>query len=160
MISKSQSISVRLSEDDYAYLMAIRQNGALTQSDKVRELIAMAREAVGTESFARSFITASDSIAPYRARYKSPESGRSVLNDAVFDLLTESAALIQSLDGKSGAADLERQLFPVLTDLLRRLLPVLLTGSGGHVLNADQAELARQQLLNDFSHLNNATRKE
>ena len=27
MISKSQSISVRLSEDDYAYLMAIRQNG-------------------------------------------------------------------------------------------------------------------------------------
>ena len=160
MISKSQSISVRLSEDDYAYLMAIRQNGALTQSDKVRELIAMAREAVGTESFARSFITASDSMAPFRARYKSPESDRSILNEAVFDLLTESAAIIQSQDSKACAADLERHLFPVVSDLLRRLLPPLLAQSGGTLLNNDLAEQLQQQLLTDFSHLNCANRKE
>lgn len=160
MISKSQSISVRLSEEDYAYLMQIRQNGALTQSDKVRELIAMARESMGAESFARSFMASAESIAPYRARYKAPDAERSSVVDAVFDLLTESAAVIQSQDKNTSTSRLERQLFPAVNDFLRHLTPLLLTQRGGDLLNVDLAEQAKRKLLDDFSSLNISNLKE
>lgn len=78
MLSKSQSISVRLSQEDYSYLMKIDRNGAVTQSEKVRELISLARDAVGTESFVRSYMASVETLLPYKAKYKESNS-RSIL---------------------------------------------------------------------------------
>ena len=150
MISKSQSISVRLSEKDYSYLMQIQQNGAVTQSDKVRELIAMAQEAVGTESFTRSFLSSSEAVAPLRARYKSNPDQRSALIDAVLDLLAESAALLQA---QPQAAVLEQQLLPVSQDFIRRVLPLLLNQQGGALADASAVQSGAQGLRAELAQL-------
>lgn len=153
MINKSQSISVRLSEEDYNYLMRIEQNGAVTQSDKVRELIAMARESVGTESFARSFITATQSVTPYRARYKDSGDDRSSLIDAVLDFLTESVAYIQAQPPRASASELESKLLPVSTEFIRRILPLMLEGQGGFVSNSKMAARMAKSLRSDIKKM-------
>lgn len=153
MISKNQSISVRLSQEDYAYLMQIQQNGAVTQSDKVRELIAMAREAVGTESFARSFLSATEAVAPVRARYKNTPDNRSAVIDSVLDLLAESAALVQAQPVEAGAAQLEAQLLPVTLDFIRRLLPMLLSQTGGSLADAENVRAGAGSLRAELEQL-------
>lgn len=159
MISKSQSISVRLSEEDYAYLMAIHQNNAITQSDKVRELIAMARESVGTESFARAFMSASEVTSPIRARFHEHPALRSNLLDATLDFLTESAALMQSLHLPEDAARLELGIAAAASDFTRRFLPLVLQASGGMTLNDGEQFIHREDLLADIRRLS-ATQSE
>ncbi|WP_300425702.1 hypothetical protein [Thalassolituus sp.] len=160
MISKSQSISVRLSEEDYAYLMEIRQNGAVTQSEKVRELIAMARESVGTESFARAFISASDTLAPLRARLHEHHDGRSAVIDASLDFLTDSAALLQSHQQDNQTQSLEAGLISASSDFIRRLLPLLLQGSGGTMMTPLSDISDRDALLCDLQRLTAVLTKE
>lgn len=124
MLNKNQSISARLSADDYAYLMTIDRNGAVTQSEKLRELIAMARESVGVESFARAYLSSAEAMLPLKARYKE-ESQRSVLVEATLDFLAESAALLQvCADEPEMGRVLEQKLIPALEELLERVLPV------------------------------------
>ncbi|MEK9711905.1 MAG: hypothetical protein VW258_04990 [Thalassolituus sp.] len=160
MISKSQSISVRLSEEDYAYLMEIRQNGAVTQSEKVRELISMARESVGTESYARAFISASDTLAPVRARLHEQHNQRSAVIDSCLDFLTDSAALLQSHQQNFAPEALEKGLITASSDLIRRLLPLIIQGTGGHMITPADSIPQRSALVSDLQRLIAATTKE
>ena len=128
MLNKSQSISVRLSQEDYAYLMRIDQNGAMTQSEKVREIIHMARDQVGPQSFTRAYLAASESIAPYRALNKENPNQRSEIIDTMLDLVSEVAASIQATDKDNEfVPNLESRMLPVAEDLISRLLPKLIS---------------------------------
>lgn len=122
MLSKTQSISVRLSQEDYAYLMKIDRNGAVTQSEKVRELIALARDAVGTESFARAYIAATETLLPYKAQYKESSDQQSVLIECVFELITDVVASIQSTaQSEDFNQRLEERLIPSMESFLSQL---------------------------------------
>ena len=158
MISKSQSISVRLSEEDYAYLMEIRQNGAVTQSDKVRELIAIARESSGTGSFTRAFLSATETTAPLRARLHEQSSERSAVIDAVLDFVTDSAALLQSQH--SDAPALEASLLANSNEFIRRLLPLLISGTGGAMITPLSDIPQRAGLIDDIQRHAAASAKE
>jgi len=122
MLNKTQSISARLSPDDYAYLMSIDRNGAVTQSEKVRELIAMARDSVGMHSFARAYISCSEAVLPIRARC-AEEEPRSLLVEALLELLAEGAAAVQSCtDDENLAPQLERRALPAIEAFLEKIL--------------------------------------
>ncbi|WP_237059952.1 hypothetical protein [Microbulbifer sediminum] len=121
MLTKTQSISARLSPDDYAYLMSIDRNGALTQSEKIRELIAMARESVAVNSFARAYIAAGETILPIRARYAA-EGRRSLLVEALLDVVAEGAAAIQACANEEPLTPaLEQRVLPVMASFLERI---------------------------------------
>ena len=122
MLNKTQSISARLSPDDYAYLMSIDRNGAVTQSEKVRELIAMARESVGVESFARAYIASGETILPIKARY-TDENRRSLLVEALMEIVAEGAAAIQvCADEEQIAPALEQKALPAVESFLEKIL--------------------------------------
>ncbi|SHF37074.1 hypothetical protein SAMN04487965_2060 [Microbulbifer donghaiensis] len=122
MLNKSQSISARLSADDYAYLMSIDRNGAVTQSEKVRELIAMARDFVGMHSFARAYIASAEAVLPIKARC-AEEDNRSLLVEALLELLAEGAAAVQSCaDEDPMAPQLERKSLPAVEAFLEKIL--------------------------------------
>lgn len=122
MLSKTQSISVRLSADDYAYLMKIDRNGAVTQSEKVRELIALARDTVGTESFTRAYMAATETLLPFKAQYKESPEQQSALIECVFELITDAVASIQSTaQSDDFNQHLEARLIPSLETLVMQL---------------------------------------
>lgn len=124
MLNKTQSISARLSSEDYTYLMSIDRNGAVTQSEKVRELIAMARESVGVESFARAYLASSETLLPTKARY-ADENQRSLLVEALLELVAEGAAAIQVCAGEEQLAPaLEQKALPAIEAFLEKVLLV------------------------------------
>ena len=122
MLNKTQSISARLSADDYAYLMSIDRNGAVTQSEKIRELIAIARESVGVESFVRAYIASSETMLPVKARY-AKENRRSLLVESLLEIVTEGAAAIQACaDKELLAPELEQKALPMVETFLEKIL--------------------------------------
>ncbi|MDP5208819.1 hypothetical protein [Microbulbifer sp. 2205BS26-8] len=145
MLNKSQSISARLSADDYAYLMSIDRNGAVTQSEKVREVIAMARESVGVQSLARSYLASAGAILAVKARYIE-ENQRSLLVEAVLELLAESAAMVQSSAASEPMApSLEQGLVPVVDTFLEKIL-LLAQQQNPRSLHRESAQTIRQRL--------------
>ncbi|WP_078082975.1 hypothetical protein [Microbulbifer mangrovi] len=150
MLNKTQSISARLSSEDYTYLMSIDRNGAVTQSEKVRELIAMAREAVGVESFARAYLASAETMLPTRARYVD-ENQRSLLVEALLELVTEGAAAIQACsDQEALAPALEQKALPAIETFLEKILLVAVQ-EDPRVVNPDAAKKI-QQRLRDLMH--------
>ena len=148
MLNKSQSISVRLSQEDYAYLMRIDQNGAMTQSEKVRELIQMARDQVGPQSFTRAYLCATEAVAPYRALNKEYPSQRSEIVDVVLDLVSELAANIQATEkNEEFGINLEHRILPVIEDLVSKLLPCLLSA---HSSETSKSENERKLRLHNL----------
>ncbi|WP_231758861.1 hypothetical protein [Microbulbifer elongatus] len=126
MLNKSQSISARLSAEDYAYLMSIDRNGAVTQSEKVRELIAMARESVGVESFARAYLASNETMLPIKTRC-ADEEPRSLLVEALLELVSEGAAAIQvCADQQPVAPVLEQKSLPAVEAFLEKILLIAL----------------------------------
>ena len=124
MLNKTQSISARLSSEDYTYLMSIDRNGAVTQSEKVRELIAMARESVGVESFARAYLASAETMLPTKARYVD-ENQRSLLVEALLEMVVEGAAAIQACaDEEPLAPALEQKALPAIETFLEKILLV------------------------------------
>jgi len=122
MLSKTQSISVRLSQEDYSYLMKIDRNGAVTQSEKVRELIALARDAVGTESYTRAYMASAESLLPFKALYKESPEKRSVLIESLFELIIDAVASIQTTAQTSDFnTQLESSLIPTLESFVAQL---------------------------------------
>lgn len=144
MLNKTQSISARLSAEDYAYLMSIDRNGAITQSEKVREIIAMARESVGGDSLSRSYLSSAEAMLPLKARYLE-ENQRSLLIEAVMELLTESAAIIQNgASNEPMAPELEKDLLPSVEAFLEMLL--LSQQSSPRSIHRDSAAKIRERL--------------
>lgn len=145
MLSKSQSISVRLSQEDYSYLMKIDRNGAMTQSEKVRELISLARDSVGTESFSRTYMSSVETLLPFKAKYK--EAGtRSILIEAAFEFLEDSITAIQ----RTSQADqfeksLESELIPGIELLVERLS--LLVSEQGSSINSVETEKLKSKII-------------
>ena len=145
MLNKSQSISVRLSPEDYAYLMRIEQNGAVTQSEKVRELIRMAREQVGSESFTRAYLSASEVAAPILAECKSDPESRSDVCEALLAGVAETAASVQATTpDEAFLRNLEHRLLPVAEQLVKQLLPALISE---HANRTEEVDVDRKQRL-------------
>ncbi|QFT53048.1 hypothetical protein [Microbulbifer sp. THAF38] len=145
MLNKTQSISARLSAEDYAYLMSIDRNGAITQSEKVREIIAMARESVGGDSLSRSYLSSAEAMLPLKARYLE-ENQRSLLIEAVMELLTESAAIIQNgASNEPMAPELEKDLLPSVEAFLEKML-LLSQQSSPRSIHRDSAAKIRERL--------------
>ena len=150
MLNKTQSISARLSADDYAYLMSIDRNGAVTQSEKIRELIAMARESVGVESFARAYIASHESMLPIKARY-ADENQRSLLVEALLDIVSEGAAAIQvCADEEAFAPVLEQKALPAAEAFLEKILLLAVQGEP-RLLDPEVAKKIQQRLAS-FLH--------
>ncbi|WP_346838362.1 hypothetical protein [Microbulbifer sp. SAOS-129_SWC] len=150
MLNKTQSISARLSPGDYAYLMSIDRNGAVTQSEKVRELIAMARDSVGMHSFARAYIASSEAVLPIKARY-AEEEPRSLLVEALLELLAEGAAAVQSCtDDEQMAPQLERKSLPAIEAFMEKILLLALQQDSRCAASATATRIKKQldSLLN------------
>ena len=161
MLNKSQSISVRLSPEDYAYLMRIEQNAAVTQSEKVRELIRMAREQVGTECFSRAYLSASDAVAPYRALSKEFPEQRSDIVDTLLDLISETAAAVQSCDkNQDFVRQLEQRFLPISESLIARLLPSILQPQNAQLANPEKVSQRQQRIENIVAQLHTPIGKE
>ena len=149
MLNKTQSISARLSADDYAYLMSIDRNGAVTQSEKIRELIAMARESVGVESFARAYIASGESMLPIKARY-TDENRRSLLVEALLEIVTEGAAAIQvCADEEAIAPVLEQKALPAVEAFLEKIL-LLAAQDEPRLVDPEIGEKIQQRLKSLF----------
>lgn len=147
MLNKTQSISARLSPDDYAYLMSIDRNGAVTQSEKVRELIAMARESVGVESFARAYIASGEVMLPIKARC-AEEDQRSLLVEALMEIVAEGAAAIQvCADEETIAPALEERALPAIESFLEKLLLVAVQEEP-RLVNPNAAERIKKRIDN------------
>ena len=145
MLNKTQSISARLSPDDYAYLMSIDRNGAVTQSEKVRELIAMARESVGVESFARAYLASAETMLPIKAKC-AEESSRSLLVEALLELVSESAALIQvCAEQKPFSPALEEKSLPAIETFLEKITLIALQAEP-RLADPRSAAIIRNQL--------------
>lgn len=150
MLNKSQSISARLSADDYTYLMSIDRNGALTQSEKAREVIAMARESVGVQSLARSYLSSAEAILPVKARYLE-ENQRSLLVEAVLELLAESAAIVQNNTASEPMApSLEKDLVPSVDAFLEKVV-LLSQQSNPRSIHRESAQKIRERLREAFT---------
>ncbi|MCO1333009.1 hypothetical protein MO867_01525 [Microbulbifer sp. OS29] len=145
MLNKSQSISARLSAVDYNYLMSIDRNGAITQSEKVRELIAMARDSTRQVNSVQAYLSSAEALLPLKARYLE-ESQRSLLIEAVLELLAESAAVVHnSTDCEPIAPVLERNLLPAVDAFLEKM--VLLSRQGvPRSIHRETAEKIRHRL--------------
>ncbi|BBM01181.1 hypothetical protein [Microbulbifer sp. GL-2] len=145
MLNKSQSISARLSAEDYAYLMSIDRNGAITQSEKVREVIAMARESTGGHSLARSYLSSAEAMLSLKARYLE-ENQRSLLIEAVMELLSESAAIFQNgSNTEPMAPSLEKDLLPTVEAFLEKML-LLSQQSSPRSIHKESAMKIRERL--------------
>ena len=161
MLNKSQSISVRLSAEDYDYLMHIEQNGAVTQSEKVRELIRMTREQIGTQSFTRAYLCASDAVAPYRALSKDIPDTRSDIVDGILDFIGEAAAAVQATDKNDQfVPQLEQRLLPVSENLIARLLPSFLQSQTAQLANAENITPRAERIRHLIAQLQTPIRKE
>jgi hypothetical protein len=147
MINKSQSISVRLSQEDYEYLMSVSDNGALTQSERVREVIRLARESSNSESFMSSFIKGDAFLSHYAAKYFESTNNRSQMVEAVFDFLRQASP---ALDAYSGNPDyvslLEKSFLPALDALFTKLMHIPVLDLASEEETRDHV----QQLLNKF----------
>ncbi|AQQ66288.1 hypothetical protein Mag101_00450 [Microbulbifer agarilyticus] len=147
MLNKNQSISARLSAEDYAYLMSIDRNGAVTQSEKIRELIAMARESVGVESYVRAYLASGETMLPVKAKY-TDEPQRSLLVEALLELITEGAAAIQVCANQDPIAPaLEQKALPAVEAFLEKMLLVALD-SEPRLANTDTAARIQQRVKN------------
>lgn len=145
MLNKTQSISARLSSEDYTYLMSIDRNGAVTQSEKVRELIAMARESVGVESFARAYLASAETMLPTKARYVD-ENQRSLLVEALLEMVVEGAAAIQACaDEEPLAPALEQKALPAIETFLEKILLVAVQ-KDPRLIDPGAAQIIQQQL--------------
>ncbi|MBB5211860.1 hypothetical protein [Microbulbifer hydrolyticus] len=139
MLNKTQSISARLSPDDYTYLMSIDRNGAVTQSEKVRELIAMARESVGVESFSRAYLAAGETMLPVKAKYIEQQR-RSLIVEALLEIVAEGAAAIQVCGQEESLAPaLEQKALPAIEAFMEKILLLALQDEP-RVLDPEAAE--------------------
>lgn len=147
MLQKNQSISARLSAEDYAYLMSIDRNGAVTQSEKIRELIAMARESVGMHSFTRAYISSAESVLPIRARCADAPH-RSLLVEALLEFLAESAAAVQVCANEETVVPaLEQRALPAVEAFLEKIL-LLALQDNPRTAASDSAARIKKQLDN------------
>ncbi|WP_345549615.1 hypothetical protein [Microbulbifer aestuariivivens] len=125
--------------------MSIDRNGAVTQSEKVRELIAMARESVGTQSFCRAYIASAEAILPFKARYME-EDQRSLLVEALLELLAEGAAAIQGCAAEKPMAPvLEKKTLSTMEAFLEKILLVT-TQENPRMANPDSATRIKKHL--------------
>tara|TARA_A100001015_G_scaffold236156_1_gene268224 strand:- start:193 stop:597 length:405 start_codon:yes stop_codon:yes gene_type:complete len=125
--------------------MRIEQNGAVTQSEKVRELIRMAREQVGSESFSRAYLSSSEVAAPILAECKSDPESRSDVCEALLIGVAEIAASVQAtMRDDAFLRNLEQRLLPVAEQLVKQLLPALISE---HANRLEDVDVDRKQRL-------------
>lgn len=115
MLNKNHSISVRLSSEDYDFLMAIDQNGAVTQSEKVRELITMAKASSQPKSFLQSYIQSQSAMAEVKGRYIEATNERVTSVEIILDCLAEAMAHIETTAMNAQVGNqLETKLMPLI----------------------------------------------
>lgn len=97
MLVKSQTISARLPQKDYDFLVAFNANGASTQSEKLRELIRFVREQQDQRhSLAASVAANSKYLSDLRGKVKEIEIEEGISSEIVeifFALLPDLNAL-------------------------------------------------------------------
>jgi len=115
MLNKNHSISVRLSSDDYDFLMAIDQNGAVTQSEKVRELITMAKASSQPTSFLQNYVQSQAAMAELKGNYIEASDTRVPSVEIILDCIAEAMAHIEStaMDHHVGT-QLEAKIMPIV----------------------------------------------
>lgn len=127
-----QTVSVRVPEDDLAWITALRIDGSSSPSDKIRAIIANARrQREGASDFVAAAATVHDSIRPFMDAIKAVEHKFRMHSEAVLvmgEVLPEliAAMICSPPSGKDprGAAvqieaDLVRRAMRLLTAMLR-----------------------------------------
>lgn len=109
MVALNTPLSVRLSEDDFAFLAQLELEGAVTSSDKVRGLIRLARlRHQRPETFAGALTASHEALAPALRAVREAEQARDRRSGVVINLLTaveEFLALSLSTPAEMAAAD-------------------------------------------------------
>jgi hypothetical protein len=114
MVVLNTPLSVRLSEDDSAFLAQLELEGAVTSSDKVRGLIRLARlRHQRPETFAGALTASHEALAPALRGVREAEQTTDRRSGVVIGLLTaveEFLALSLSTPAEMAAADEEAML--------------------------------------------------
>lgn len=109
MVALNTPLSVRLSEDDSAFLAQLELEGAVTSSDKVRGLIRQARQRTERpDSFAGALAASHEALGPALRSVREAEQASERRSGVVIGLLTaveEFLALSLSTPAEMAAAD-------------------------------------------------------
>lgn len=95
MASLTTPLSVRLSEEDTAFLARLQMDGALTASDKIRGLIRLARQrADEPESFSAALAISHDQLAASMRALRMMEIQADEHSDVVIGIMTTAEELL------------------------------------------------------------------
>lgn len=95
MASLTTPLSVRLSEEDTAFLAGLEIEGAVTASDKIRGLIRQARQrSVAPASYAAALAVSHDQLASAVRAVRTIEQDEGCHSDVVVGLLTTAEELL------------------------------------------------------------------
>ena len=95
MASLTTPLSVRLSEDDTAFLASLEIEGAVTASDKIRGLIRQARQKSGTPtSYVAALEASHEQMATAVRAVRTIEDGEDRHSDVVVGLMTTAEELL------------------------------------------------------------------
>lgn len=124
MTSKSIPLSVRVSQEDAEFIAGLAIEGAKTPSDKVRAIIAAARQRQQHgESYGNSLITSQELLSVPRRRCKELEHRyqiHSELLSRVLDWIPETTAFIATAMPVSAEHEGEKALQQLEAGLIRR----------------------------------------
>jgi hypothetical protein len=114
MVALNTPLSVRLSEEDSAFLAQLELEGAVTSSDKVRGLIRLARQRQQRpDSFAGALAASHEALGPALRTVREAEQATDRRSGVVVGLLTgveEFLALALTTPAEMAGADPERML--------------------------------------------------
>ena len=95
MASLTTPLSVRLSEEDTAFLAGLEMDGAVTASEKIRGLIRQARQRADTPvSFSAALTLSHDHLATALRAIRTLEADQDCHSDVVVGLLTTTEELL------------------------------------------------------------------
>lgn len=133
MPRKAIPLSLRISDDDAAFLADYAPEGAATPSEKVRHLIAEARERAEAKGPEDGRTAASHVLAPARKRWRDLETEAGRNSDLVLKLYDRASELLgRMIVGPRAAGELEQFEADLAREAARTLEDLLALQLGGN----------------------------
>jgi len=134
MPRKAIPLSLRISDDDAAFLAEYTPETAATPSEKVRHLIAEARERAEAEGPEDGRTAAAHVLAPARKRWRDLEAEAGRNSDLILKLYDRSADLLGRLIvGPRSAEDLDQFEADLAREAARTVEDLLALQLGGNI---------------------------
>lgn len=163
MPRKAIPLSLRISDDDASFLSEYNPAGATTPSEKIRHLIAEARERAEAKGPEDGRLAASHVLAPARKRWRDMETDTAQSSDVVLKIYDRAAELLGHLIiGPRSDPGLERFEQDLTREAARTLEDLLALQLGGSFRTYNDGMLEKElgQSLNLLEHVAKGNQKD